>query len=512
MSSRKYTKSIVAAGHPEVCRAASILLEAGGNAFDAVVAAGFASTVVEPALTSLGGGGFMLGFNARSNQDICVDFFVDTPGKGHLDDELEPHFFPVTVNFSGAAQVFNIGMGSVAVPGTLRGLLHIHKKHGVVGLRDVVEPARRLAMGHELNGHQGHFLDLLRPIMTFHKVGRTLYMPEGNYICAGDSLVNEKLADYLEQVVLEGDANFYRGDIAEAIAREMRQNDGLLTLHDLAGYTVHERKPLGVKYRNSVLLTAPEPSMGGTLIGLSLALADSVDPTEYEWGSSAYLLQTVHRMKTVEKLRCQGITNPRALEAYLATRQVSDSDDSGRLFSRGTTHISIADSDGNCASMTCSNGEGSGYYAPSTGIMLNNMMGEDDLHPEGFHSSPPGERVHSMMSPSLLKKGDEIELVIGSGGSKRIRTAISQVLGQVVDYGRGIDEAVEAPRLYWDENCVQIEPGFSTEAVKAIEAGEQVHVWQGKDVYFGGVHCVVPGQIGAADSRRGGAVSEIQAD
>ena len=162
--------------------------------------------------------------------------------------------------------------------------------------------------------------------------------------------------------------------------------------------------------------------------------------------------------------------------------------------------------------MTCSNGEGSGYFAPGTGVMLNNMMGEDDLHPEGFHSSPPGERVASMMSPSLLMQGERVKLVIGSGGSKRIRTAISQVLSQVVDFGRGLQTAVEAPRLYWDGEVTQIEPGFSEEAIAELKKVGKVNIWELQDVYFGGVHAVIPGLDGAGDQRRGGAVEIVSSD
>jgi gamma-glutamyltranspeptidase / glutathione hydrolase len=161
---------------------------------------------------------------------------------------------------------------------------------------------------------------------------------------------------------------------------------------------------------------------------------------------------------------------------------------------------------GNCASMTCSNGEGSGYFAPDSGVMLNNMMGEDDLHPDGFHSAEPGERVFSMMSPSLLLKDGHVQLVIGSGGSKRIRTAVSQVLKQVVDFNRPLQQAVDAPRLYLDEDCLQVEPGFSESALSAVKDRLPVNIWPEKDVYFGGVHAVLPGVEGAGDPRRGGAV------
>ena len=141
--------------------------------------------------------------------------------------------------------------------------------------------------------------------------------------------------------------------------------------------------------------------------------------------------------------------------------------------------------------------------------MLNNMMGEDDLHPDGFHSSPSGQRIGSMMSPSLLLKDDEITLVIGSGGSKRIRTSVSQVLSQIVDFNRPLKTAVEAPRLYWDGEVLQVEPGFSQEALEEVGRQVKINLWDTIDVFFGGVHAVIPGQCGAGDSRRGGCVKEV---
>ncbi len=507
---KKYTKSIAATGHPLVSEAAATVLSAGGNAFDAVVAAGFASSAVEPALNSLGGGGLLLGHSADQGQDLFFDFFVDTPGLGLKNSVTDPHFFPVTVQFSGSQQDFNVGLGSVAVPGTLKGLLHIHKRLGFMDLAEVVAPALELARGHSLNSNQAYFLKLLRPIMTLFPDGSAIYEPDGSYLQADEWLINQPLAAFLEEIVADKGDNFYYGEIAARIDKDMEKGDGLLTRRDLAAYQVKERSPLVVPFREYQLLTSPQPSMGGPLIGLSLSLLSREGAPPFEFGSAEYLLHTTGLMQEVEKIRKNGFMTPSDLQAFLQNKADAElAMENIRLFSRGTTHISVADKDGNCAAMTCSNGEGSGYFAPNTGVMLNNMMGEDDLHPQGFHSSPPGQRVGSMMSPSLLVKDGDVCLVIGSGGSKRIRIAVSQVLSQVVDFGRSIQEAVSAPRLYWDGERVQLEPGFSAEAVNRLRQKVQVNEWQACGVYFGGVHAVIPGEGGAGDPRRGGAVAEV---
>lgn len=502
----KYTRSVVATGHSLVSRAAAVILGEGGNAFDAAVAAGFASAVVEPCLTSLGGGGFLLAKTDGRRlpaAEVFFDFFVDTPGRGRHNIP-EPHFFPVTVAFGGSDQDFNIGLGSVAVPGTLKGLLHVHDRLGYMDLCDVLRPAVELARGHEINDFQSVFMQLLRPILTQSTTGKQLYAPEGRLPAQGDILVNEELAAFLEYLPHDHGQSFYRGETADAIIRDMHQGEGLLTLDDLAAYTVIERKPLRIPYNGYTLLTSPPPSFGGTLIALSLAL-HAQEEDVYGFGSVPYLLRTTAIMQQVERLREQGWVTPAQLSRFIDSPELQQAAACVRLFSRGTTHVSIADREGNVASMTCSNGEGSGYFAPNTGIMLNNMMGEDDLHPDGFHASPPGERVGSMMSPSVLLDDDgQVRLVIGSGGSKRIRTAIIQVLSQIVDLGRGLQEAVDAPRLYWDGELLQVEPGFSEEVLATVSRKVPMNAWERKSVYFGGVHAVVPGETGAGDPRRGG--------
>ncbi len=507
----RYERSIIASGHQLASEAAGQILEAGGNAFDAVVAAGFASAVAEPTLTSLGGGGFMVGHSEKTGQDMFFDFFVDTPGRGRENDVFDPDFYPITVDFGGSCQDFNIGSGSIAVPGTLKGLLHIHKKLGRMNLADIVSPAKEAALHHMINGHMGYFLKLLYPIMTITERGRKIYQPDGKYLEAGDFLQNFEMAEFLDSLSSGGADSFYFGEIAQKIDREMKDGGGLLTAEDLAAYEVKERKPLSIQYKDSLFLTVPEPSMGGTLIALSLSLMEELSQKILKWGSAEHLMDIIALMKEVESLREAGVITPAALEQFLQKRTVlAQSTLKMRLFSRGTTHVSVADKNGNCASMTCSNGEGAGYFAPGTGIMLNNMMGEDDLHPEGFHSSEPGERVLSMMSPSLLLKEGKVRLVIGSGGSKRIRTAVSQVLSQVVDFDRPLQQAIDAPRLYLDGDCLQMEPGFSEQAVTAVEQKLPVNLWAKKDVYFGGVHAVIPGIEGAADPRRGGSVVTIK--
>jgi gamma-glutamyltranspeptidase/glutathione hydrolase len=174
-----------------------------------------------------------------------------------------------------------------------------------------------------------------------------------------------------------------------------------------------------------------------------------------------------------------------------------------------TTHISVLDADGCACSVTCTNGEGSGVWVPGTGIHLNNIMGEEDLNPLGFHRFPPGRRMPSMMAPTVVQGEHGVELVVGSAGSNRIRSAILQTIVGVVDRGLSAKDAVEAPRLHFENGVVYTEPGIDTALLE--RNGRTVQPFRAINVFFGGVQAVehdpLTGKVtGAGDPRRGGAV------
>ncbi|MEL7207818.1 MAG: gamma-glutamyltransferase [Actinomycetota bacterium] len=454
------------------------MLRDGGNAFDAVVAAGFASAVAEPLLTGLGGGGFLLA-RTSDGEAVVHDFFVDTPGSG-LGAVPDPHFVPVTIEFPGSDQEFNIGRGSVAVPGTLAGLLHAHRGLGRLPVADVVAPAVALATeGIELDRFQASVIELLWPIVAdcgWYGTDRPRR--------AGERIANPELAEFVTAVAADPSAGFYGGELAARVAADMRAGDGLVTEEDLASYRVVERRPLAVSFRDRTILTNPAPSFGGALVGLGLQLMDDL-PADASW---------VERTRVLVEL-----------EAIRERGEVLD-----RLRSTGgTTHVSVADEDGNVAAMTTSNGENSGYVVPGTGVMLNNMLGEDDLHPDGFHGAPPGERVSSMMSPCIVLRDGAVEAALGSGGSKRIRSAIIQTVCGLVDDGLDARAAVERPRVHWDGDVLQVEPGFGAEVEEALGAAWPLNRWDEPNLYFGGPHVVRPGRDAAGDPRRGGAALAV---
>jgi gamma-glutamyltranspeptidase / glutathione hydrolase len=476
----------VASGHPATTAAAIDVLESGGNAVDACVAAGFAAAVAEPTLTSLAGGGFLLA-RTRAGEEVLFDFFVDTPGLGRPPRDAPLDFDEVVVRFSGAEQGFHVGLGSAAVPGCLAGLLHAHGRLGRVDLAVVTAPAQRLAsQGVEVNDQQAYLLRILEPILTRTPEAAEIAAPGGRLLREGDRLTNPALAEFLGAL---DDRGFAEPALTAAVERAMDAGGGLVTAEDISGYRVVEREPLAVQWRGHRLLTNPPPAFGGELVALSLLELEGRPGWPATIASEAHATALAEAMIATDAVRAGG-----GVGEELRRRSTG-----------GTTHVSVADSEGGAASMTTSNGEGSGWLLPGTGVMANNMMGEDDLHPGGFHTTRPGERVASMMAPSLVVDADGlVRLVVGSGGSKRIRTALAQVIAGVVDQGRALIDAVEAPRIHWDGERLHVEPGWPDGVVGVLEARWPLTRWPQRDLYFGGVQAVAPAHEAAADPRRGG--------
>jgi gamma-glutamyltranspeptidase/glutathione hydrolase len=470
----------VAAGNAGTARAAGDVLAAGGNAFDAVVAAGFASAVTEPALSSLGGGGFLLAAPAGQPETV-LDFFVDSPGRDRPPERLVPAFLPVTVDFAGAQQAFHAGWGSVAVPGCLDGYLAAHRRFGRLPLADVVAPARALAAdGAVVDRAQAQLLTLLREILLLTEDGRALFAPGGEVLREGERLRNPRLADVLDDVAGGRLTGF--ADLGPVLDEAAGRAGGLLSGADVSAYEVVERAPLTAGYRGARLATNPPPSFGGALVlaGLrELAAGPLLDGSPEALGRLARVLVAMSE---------RHVAAPAAV--------------------RGTTHVSVVDGDGSLAAMTMSNGSCSGVFAPGTGIQLNNVMGEADLHPAGFGSTPPGVRIGSMMAPTVVSAADGSRMALGSGGSERIRSALTCTLTALLDGGRPLAEALHAPRLHWDRERLQVEPGLPAETLASLGADRRLHVWPRRDLYFGGVHAVrraADGTVEAAgDERRAG--------
>lgn len=517
MSGAGHGVGVVAAGHPRTVEAAAEVLGTGGNAYDAVVAAGFAAAVVEPCLSSLAGGGFLLARTA-AGEEVVFDFFVDTPGAGRGPSDLEPHFTPVTVRFRGADQIFNVGSGSIAVPGALAGYLHVHRRLGRLELDAVVAPARRMCeQGVALGPDQLAVLHLLEPIFTLTEEGRERYTRRGALVGPDDPVVNEPMAAFLTEVGAGRVSGFADPALSRHLDVQMSSGGGLLTAEDLHRYAVVEREPLVFGYRGTRVLSNPPPSFGASLVAHALAQLERAGPLP-PVGSGARLIALLDVLDEITRLHTSGGALPgdASLDTALAEPTLAEptlaepgADGPPLRSSRGTTHVSVVDAEGNLASMTTSNGSCSGIFLGDTGVMANNIMGEADLHPAGFHVEPPGQRVGSMMAPSILLPPQGEPVVLGSGGSERIRSAIAQVLVHLIDDRAELAAAVRAPRVHWDGHLAQVEPGFDPPAVEQLRAVRATNEWSVRDLYFGGVHAVTLSGDCAGDPRRGGSTAVV---
>ena len=489
---------VVAAGHPRTARAGADVLRDGGNAVDAALAAMAVSFACEPLLTGLGAGGYMLVVAPDGSQTL-LDFFVEAPGRG-IDPTAHGELEPIDVSFGDAIQVFYIGEASVGTYGVPAGLCEAATRFGSVPLADLVAPGARLARdGVELNPEQAYVIEILEGIVTATPESRALFAPEGRVLRAGEQIRQPELGDALERLGAEGSAPFYTGDIAAAIVEWLAGAGALLTAEDLAAYEVVQREPIRVRYRDREVLTNAPPSAGGILIAHALALLDA-RPGPPTLEAIVEVMERTQNERTPEFL--EGLADPEFVRRFLGR--------SGKLGS--TTHIAVLDREGWACSVTCSNGEGAGIVVPGTGVHLNNMLGEQDLNPLGFHQHPPGRRLPSMMAPTMALRDGVPELALGSAGSNRIRSAILQTIVRVVDDGVRAGDAVRAPRVHFEDGVVYAEPGIDTAALEA--AGRDISRFRDLNLFFGGAQAVerdAEGRFwGGGDPRRGGAAIVVE--
>jgi gamma-glutamyltranspeptidase / glutathione hydrolase len=462
-------RGVVAAGHPLTARTGADVLRAGGNAVDAAVACVLMSFVAESPLTGPGAGGFML-VHVPDGGTHLLDFFVAAPGKG-IDDPEPAALMPIDVYFSeDAIQRFNVGPSSCGAYGTTLGLAHALERFGGASLTELTAPAARAAReGVEVVPMQAFLFTVLEPILRSSPECDAIYAPDGRLLREGDTIRLQELGDLLERLGAEGPGFLYTGDTAERVSDWVLERGGLLTREDLASYEVLERPPASVTYRGREVLTNPPPSSGGILIADALGILERLEePTDA--AVIAEVIASTNRARDEEFL--EGLATEGYLEQFLAKEALDSVATEVRSRLGNTTHISVMDAEGACASVTCSNGSCSGVVVPGTGMHLNNMLGEQDLNPLGFHRHAPGARVPSMMAPTVvLSADDQPEMALGSAGSNRIRSAIIQTIIGVVDRGLTAQEAVSSARIHVEGREVEAEPGVAPEPLDRLEEG-----------------------------------------
>jgi gamma-glutamyltranspeptidase/glutathione hydrolase len=513
--------STVAAGHPLTAEAAVHALRCGGNAFDAALAGWLAACLAEPVLTSPGGGGFAM-VRPASGRPRVYDFFTQTPLRPNPDDAS----YPLEADFGSTRQVFHLGPGTVATPGCVAGLLRMHADHGSLPLAECAAPAMDLSRnGLRITAHAAKLLEVVTALYTATPEAQALFASRDNprrCLAEGDRFHNPAFGEFLDMLVKEGARWFYEGDIGRVVEATCIENGGHLRRDDFINYKAEIREPLEIRRNGATIWLNPPPSMGGTLIALGLSLREPRQPAPYPFRRQDDWLHWIEPLRLMSLIRSTaGIAELNQDERLLIRNAVEDSPHLEaaidtllphalpHIREQGTTQISVIDSAGNEISMTTSNGAGSAIILPGTGFMLNNTLGEEDLQPEGPGTWQPDIRLASMMSPALAHLADGTLVATGSGGSNRIRSTLLQIIRQLVDRGASLEEAVEAPRLHWENRTLHAEdPAFPFLADTCRTAAWELVGHAVPNLFFGGAHSVarLPGGnlTGIGDPRRGG--------
>lgn len=486
----------ISAGHEVNLAIAKEILHAGGNAFDAAVAVGFAMFITEPCMASAGGGGFAMCFSQEKGISM-LDFFTQTPGSKPL--EMDPDFYPIKVNFGTEVETFHVGLASAAVPGMVAGLYALNERFGTMPMEELLQPAMELAKkGVKLNTFQAYDLVLLASIFRIDPEMREYFFTNDAPKKEGELLFLPRFADFLDFLRYEGAKGFYQGEISQIIDRDSKERGGFLRRADFEDYEVYWRKPLAISRNDLEFMLPNGPSLGGAIMAFIFKeLAEKLEtekPSDI-WSSI---------FAGIKEKYPHPLQLAKAVQAHFPGWRYQMS--GGPLSTRGTSHFNILDKWGNAIAMTYSIGEGCGYFIPGTDMQLNNMMGEAFLLPKGFHSWQPGSRLNSMMSPTMVldpKLG--VRFAGGSGGAERIPFMIAQVIEKLIREGMALEAAIESPRVHVQSGTLHLEKNV---AQPSSSYNLEVKQWDQKSMFFGGVHGIWVDQqnnvFAHGDSRRYG--------
>ena len=518
---------MVVSAHPLSSKVGVEILKKGGNAVDAAVATAFAVGVAEPNASGLGGGGFILIYLAKTKEVLTIDYREMAPLKA------APDMYKLTPQGKVVDEEITVGHKAVAIPGTLAGLTSALSKYGTMSLKDILAPSIQLAeegypVSKTLNGLMKENYD---KISQFPAAAR-IYLKDGLPYEIGDRIYLKDLAQTYRLIAAKGPDVFYRGEIAEAIAREMQASGkGLITQEDLAAYRPVFRAPVRGTYRGYEIISMLPPSSGGTHVIQLLNILEGYDMARLGHNTPASIQVMAEAMKRVFADRAkymgdadfvqvpvQGLLSKRyaaELRKGIDLEKASEKVPAGNPVpyeSGGTSHLSVVDRDGNLVALTQTINYffGSGVLVLGTGILLNNEMDDFVPKPGSLNSVEPKKRPLSSMSPTIVLKDGKPFLTIGSPGATRIITALSQILMNIIDHRMNIQEAIDAARIHCMTGEIMMESRVPQEVQQALTSkGHKLSVRKEMDLFFGGAQGVLidprTGTLyGGADPRRDG--------
>ncbi len=480
------SNGMVATSHPLASTAGAEMIAAGGNAIDGAVASLFALTVVEPMMVGILGGG-LAHIRLADGTHRVID------GLGRAPQAARPDVYrPISDTMPDYLETEGrenaVGPKAIATPGSLMAWCEILDRFGNLSLADVMEPAiRHASRGFTVTPYLSECIDEALPDIVLDPVISGVYLQDGRPIMAGTRLAIPEYAETLRLIASEGPSAMYGGEVGSAIVEHMAKTDGLLTMADFTNYTTIERDVVRGDYRGVEIVGPPPPSSGGVHVIQMLNLLEGFDIKSMEFGSPAALHLILEVLKIAFADRQVATADPdfvdvpveRLLSKAYAEERRPDIDlarakswDAGVALpeSPNTTHITVADGDGNlvAATQTINSTFGARIMIPGTGIVPNNYMSVFDPHPGNALSIAPGKRVTTSMSPVMALRNGRPILALGLPGGLRIFGSAMQALVNKIDHGMSLQEMVEAPRIWTQGHGVEIEDDFPSEVETAL--------------------------------------------
>lgn len=459
------TKAMATASKYEVSQVGAEIMSKGGNAVDAAVAMGFALGVCEPFTSGLGGGGLAT-IHTAEGENFFIDFREVAPAAATLD---------LYVDASGENNG-NTKEGGLAsgVPGEVAGLLYLLEHHGTMSREEVMEPAIRIANeGFTVSAYCANAIsDAYEKTQKFPEMSKVYLDENGLPWEEGSVITNPDLGKALQLIADQGADVFYKGEIGEAMVATLAKYDGVMTMDDLAGYEVHELKPVTGDYRGYTVISSPPPSSGGTHLIEILNILENFDMASMEVNSAEYvhLFAETFKLAFADRAKYMADTNfvtvplggltsqdyadkrAQDIDLNVAMEQAAP-DDPSPYEHTDTTHFSVADVDGNCVAITKTINYyfGSGVMVDGYGFMMNNQMDDFSTDPESVNKIEPGKKPLSSMSPTVVLKPDGSPfLVLGTPGGSRIFSGVAEVISRVIDSKMDLHTAISVPKIW---NC-----------------------------------------------------------
>ncbi|MEA2002756.1 MAG: gamma-glutamyltransferase [Actinomycetota bacterium] len=501
----------IASASQLAANAGSVVADAGGNAVDAAIGAVICSMVTDPGIIAPGGGGFVTVWPANDDP-VVIDAYAEMPGRGLPPERFGKGGREIVMTYGGRTSTI-VGYGSIATPGMFAGLRLAWERYGKAPWKELFDPAiLAVEAGFPLSSAAAEYLGHSHDVIFGWDPNSSsvLHKENGRHLSTGDLVLIPDLADTLRLLAAEGVSPLYGGELGARIVATVEGNGGILTLRDLSEYQAIVRQPITVEVDDWTIATNAPPAVGGATMAAMLLLMGIKGFDEWEAADVARLVEVQEAVLTFRRTRLDEL-HDRSAEAARLLELASMGDMKGLLASPSTSHSSTVDSDGLGCSITVSAGYGSGAMVTSTGMWLNNSLGEMELHPGGFHGINPGMRLVSNMAPTVARSRHGAVLAIGSPGADRITTAVSSVLVNFMHLGMSLSEAVEHARLHTEVfggvPTVSYEPGINVPDIEGFDFRR----FPDRSMYFGGVQASLwdplAGFFEVADRRRSGGVA-----